>query len=131
MPVPPKPPARRVLVADDDRVLSHLLASRLRAKGWHVDVAMDAMQALMFAMRSPPSVITLDINMPGGTGIEALKKLKQSARTSQIPVVVISGSIDQKDEPMMMDLGAAAFVRKPADVDELHSILVGLLDGTF
>lgn len=122
----PKPPVRRVLIADDDRVLSHLLASRLRAKGWQVDVAMDAMQALMFAMRSPPSIITLDINMPGGTGIEALKKLKQSVRTSQIPVVVISGSITENDEPMVMELGAAAFIRKPADIDALHGILVGL-----
>lgn len=114
----------RVLVADDDRVLSHLLSTRLRALGWKVDVAMDAMQAVMFAIRSAPDVITLDINMPGGTGIEALRKLKQSTKTSQIPVVVISGSIGQHDEPAVMALGASAFVRKPADIDELHRLLL-------
>lgn len=119
----------RVLIADDDKVLSHLLGSRLRAKGWQVEIAMDAMQTLMFAMRSAPGVITLDINMPGGTGIEALKKLKQSVRTSQIPVVVISGSIDPKDEPMVLALGAAAFIRKPPDIEELHETLLRVTGG--
>ena len=41
----------KLLIADDDRALSLLLSTRLRAKGWTVDVAHDAMQALMFAMR--------------------------------------------------------------------------------
>jgi len=83
----------KLLIADDDRALSLLLSTRLRAKGWTVDVAHDAMQALMFAMRSSPDAIMLDIAMPGGTGIDALKKLKMSAKTTQIPVVVLSGSI--------------------------------------
>ena len=65
----------KVLFADDDRVLTHLLSSRLRAKGAETIVAHDAMQAFMSAMRSPPDVIVLDVQMPGGTGIEALKKL--------------------------------------------------------
>ena len=102
----PVPPGR-LLIADDDRVLSHLLSARLRALGWKVDIALDAMQAVMFAIRTAPDVITLDINMPGGTGIEALKKLRQSMKTSQIPVVVLSGSIDAKDEPAVLELGAA------------------------
>lgn len=120
------PAPGRVLIADDDRVLTHLLSARLRAKGWKVDIALDAMQAVMFAMRATPDVITLDINMPGGTGIEALRKLKQSARTQQIPVVVVSGSIEARDEPAVKELGAAAFLRKPADVEELHQLLLRL-----
>ncbi len=119
----------KVLIADDDRVLTHLLSSRLRAKGWTVDIAMDAMQVMMFAMRGSPDVITLDINMPGGTGIEALKKLKASSRTAQIPVLVLSGSIDPADEPRVVGLGAAAFLRKPADVDALHAALLRLAGG--
>src|SRR4029453_12825784 len=73
-----RPEAMNLLIADDDRVLTHLLSVRLRALGWKVTIAFDAMQALMFAMRSHPDAILLDIDMPGGTGVEAIRKLKVS-----------------------------------------------------
>lgn len=113
----------KVLIADDDRVLSHMLATRLRALGWAIDLAGDAMQTVMFAMRGQPDVIVLDIQMPGGTGIDALRKLKASVKTAQIPVVVVSGSVAPEEEAAIVGLGAARFVRKPVDGDALHEIL--------
>jgi CheY-like chemotaxis protein len=113
----------KVLLADDDRVLTHLLSTRLRAKGAETTVAHDAMQALMAAMRSPPDVIVLDIQMPGGTGIEALRKLKRSARTSTIPVVVLSGSVAPDASEAVKALGAVEFILKPVDPDALYQVL--------
>ena len=114
----------RVLVADDDKVLTRLVTAGLKTRGWQVEVAHDAMQALMFAMKAPhPDVIALDIGMPGGTGFEVLKKLQQSSRTSQIPVVVVSGSITEADETRVSELGAVAFLRKPVDAQTLHETL--------
>ena len=114
----------KVLIADDDRVLTRLVAAGLKTRGWQVEIAHDAMQALMFAMRPPPpDVIALDIGMPGGTGFQVLEKLRQSTRTSQIPVVVVSGSITEGDEARVLELGAVAFVRKPADPQALHETL--------
>lgn len=114
----------KVLVADDDKVLTRIAAAGLKTRGWQVEVAHDAMQALMFAMRPPhPDVIALDIGMPGGTGYEVLKKLQQSSRTSQIPVVVVSGSITEADEAIVAELGAVAFLRKPVDAQLLHDTL--------
>lgn len=55
----------KVLLADDDRVLTRLLGAQLRSRGWQVEVAHDAMQALMSAMRSAPDVIVLDIGRAG------------------------------------------------------------------
>jgi len=114
----------KVLVADDDRVLTRLATAGLKSRGWQVEVAHDAMQALMFAMKSPPpDVIALDIGMPGGTGFEVLKRLRQSSRTEQIPVVVVSGSITGADEAKVAELGAVAFLRKPVDPQILHETL--------
>jgi CheY-like chemotaxis protein len=114
----------KVLIADDDRVLTRLAAAGLKTRGWQIEVANDAMQALMFAMKAPhPDVIALDIGMPGGTGFDVLKKLAQSSRTSQIPVVVVSGSITEKDEALVAELGAVAFLRKPVDAQTLHETL--------
>lgn len=114
----------KVLVADDDKVLTRLVTAGLKTRGWQVEVANDAMQALMFAMKPPhPDVIALDIGMPGGTGFDVLKKLQQSSRTSQIPVVVVSGSISEADEARVAELGAVAFLRKPVDAQTLHETL--------
>ena len=117
----------KVLLADDVRVLTHLLSSRLRAKGAETIVAHDAMQAFMSAMKSPPDVIVLDVQMPGGTGIEALKKLKQSARTSLIPVVVLSGSVEPETMDVVKALGAIEFLLKPIDPEALYQALCTVL----
>lgn len=118
----------KVLLADDDRVLTHLLSSRLRAKGVETMVAHDAMQAFTTAMRSQPDVIILDVQMPGGTGIEALKRLKQSARTSQIPVVVLSGSVEAETTGVVKALGAVEFLLKPIDPEALYQALCTILE---
>ena len=106
----------RILVADDDRVIAQLICAALQKGGHQPVVAHDAMQAFMFAMRSPsPEVIVLDVNMPGGTGVEALRKLRQSARTSGIPVIVVSGVDDPAMPQRMKELGALDVLPKPVD----------------
>jgi CheY-like chemotaxis protein len=118
----------KVLIADDDKVLTRLVTAGLKGRGWQVEVAHDAMQALMFAMKPPhPDVIALDIGMPGGTGFEVLKKLRQSTHTSLIPVVVVSGSIAEGVEARVAELGAVAFLRKPVDSANLHEALSAAL----
>jgi putative two-component system response regulator len=74
----------------------------------------------MFAMRSPaPALIILDISMPGGTGVEALRKLKRSAKTSMIPVVVLSGSTDAGMPAQVKALGAVDYLPKPIAPESL------------
>lgn len=58
-----------------------------------------------------------------GTGFEVVKKLRQSSRTEQIPVVVVSGSITEGDEARATALGAVVFLRKPVDAQKLHETL--------
>jgi CheY-like chemotaxis protein len=116
------------LIADDDRVLSHLLSSLLRARGCDVVSAFDAMQAFMFAMRAPhPDAIVLDISMPAGTGVDTLRKLKASSKTAHIPVMVLSGSTDPSLPERVKELGAAEFVAKPLSPELLFGMLSDLL----
>lgn len=110
----------RILVADDDRVISTLICGVLARAGHQATPVQDAMQALMFAMRSPaPELILLDVRMPGGTGVEALRKLKQSARTFGIPVLVVSGVDDPAMPQRMRELGALDVLPKPVDAERL------------
>ncbi len=108
-----------IIVAEDDKMLSKMMCTILQ-EGGHITVpAYDATQALMYAMKQPPDLVLLDINMPGGTGLSALRKLKASSKTSFVPVVVISGSTDPAVPAQVVELGAAAFLPKPLDPDVL------------
>jgi CheY-like chemotaxis protein len=105
----------KILIADDDTVLVTMLSAGLRTRGHTVVVARDAMQAVMFAIQSQPDAILLDINMPGGTGLNVLRRLKASSKTESIPVLVLSGSSDPALPDTVQQLGAAAFMSKPVD----------------
>ena len=117
-----------VLVVDDDRVVSHLVTSLLREKGHKVLTAFDAVQGLMQAKRTPPvDAIVLDINMPGGSGEDTLKKIKMATHTSNIPVIILSGSIDSQGQERVRSLGAEAVLSKPLVPEELIEALTKAL----
>ncbi len=117
-----------VLVVDDDRVVSHLVSTLLREKGHKVLTAYDAVQGLMQAKRTPPvDAIVLDINMPGGSGEDTLKKLKMSTRTSDIPVIILSGSIDAQGQERVRSSGAVAVLSKPLVPEDLFLALTAAL----
>lgn len=117
-----------ILVADDDKVHVHLLTNLLKKRGFNVAVAYDGLQAWSTALRSKPDAIILDIHMPAGTGLEVLRKLKMSTKTSQIPVIVVSGSVDAEEIATIETLGADQFLPKPADMARLLEVLGGLLN---
>jgi DNA-binding response OmpR family regulator len=111
-----------VLIADDDRVLTHVLSIRLKNAGYQTLVAYDAMQAIMMAMKQAPDAIVLDVNMPAGTGLQVLRQLKNSARTSSIPIIVVSGSADPDIAETVLSLGADEFLTKPPNIPRLELI---------
>src|SRR5215471_2933586 len=117
----------KILVADDSRVQVHLMKTALEQKGFQVLSAMDAMQAGMAALRNSPDAIVLDINMPGGSGLEVPKRLRISTRTQDIPVIVVSGRIDEHVRQVAEELGVCTFLAKPVDTDQLCRCLTELL----
>jgi CheY-like chemotaxis protein len=99
----------------------------LRQEGHQPIAAYDQMQAMMFAVRDPmPDAIVLDLNMPGGPDGDTLRRLKASARTCNIPVIVLSGSPYPDTADKVREQGAEAFLSKPLNraalVDELSKI---------
>jgi len=121
---------RRILIADDDRVLVELMSSRLRAAGFETIVAFDSIQAHMTAIRVHPDAILLDVKMPGGTGVDTLRKLKASTKTRAIPVVVASSLSDPALPTEVVGLGATEFLHKPVSFDDVHAALVRALPAT-
>ena len=119
----------RILVADDDRVLSQMLCSVLRQSGHKPFPAFDAVQSLMLAKREPlPDLVLLDIGMPGGSGLNTLTALKNSSKTFEIPVIVISGSLDKDMPDKVAKAGAARFLEKPVDPSMLLQVIREVMD---
>jgi DNA-binding response OmpR family regulator len=117
----------RVIVADDDKDLMPLLVMGLRKHGIECVPAYDVMQAMMAAMQRRPDAILLDINMPGGGGLAALRRLKSSTRTDAIPVVAITASTDEKLHQEAVMLGAHECLVKPLDLEAVAQLIKSLV----
>jgi twitching motility two-component system response regulator PilH len=102
---------QRVLLADDSKFLRAAHELFLKKDGFMVIKAGDGEEALQLARRELPDIIVLDLLMPKLGGMEVLKALKQDASTSQIPVIILSG-LSQKNEDMLSQAGAAAYIEK-------------------
>ena len=112
-----------VLIADDDHVQTRILTARLKERGHKIMVAHDAIQTWVVVNRRMPDVLILDIQMPGGTGRAVLQQLKSNPKTNQIPVIVVTGSIDPEDRAKFIELGASEFLTKPVDLPTLFASL--------
>jgi CheY-like chemotaxis protein len=117
----------KILIADDSRFQVAVLSKSLEESGFEVVSALDALQAWMIALRVTPDAIVLDINMPGGSGIEVLRRLRISTKTQHVPVIVVSGSTEPSIEQLAKHLGAAEFLHKPVDPHQLCDTLSHLL----
>jgi CheY-like chemotaxis protein len=118
---------KKILVADDDSVTLETLGAQLRGVGFQVVTAMDAMQAFMVAQRASPDAVLLDIQMPGGTGLETLKRLRTSSKTQNIPVIAMSALPGAGPGKQALALGALEFFPKPVDFERLRGTLERLL----
>jgi len=110
---------KQILIADDDPVTVQMLSGVLTGRGFAVSVARDAMQAVMMAVRTPPDGLILDIGMPGGTGFQVLERLKVGAKTSKIPIIVLTALTDPVLQARVRALGAREFFTKPIAPDQL------------
>jgi len=120
---------KHVLIADDDLVHTTMLSGLLKAGGFEVSVAADAMQAIMLAVRKPPDAILLDIGMPGGGGFQVLERLKASTnpKLSKVPVIVLTGLTDPLLAGRVLAIGASEFLSKSVSPEKLRETLDRLL----
>ena len=111
----------QVLVVDDDAASRRLLEVRLRALECEVSMARDGHEALAAVQRQAPSVMLLDVEMPGMDGFELLRTLRRAGADFPIIVVTAHGSIERAVEAMKE--GAYDFIPKPVDAKHLEIVV--------
>lgn len=109
----------RVLVIDDDPHSLEFLSEILAGENLKVLSAGSGRSAMEAITTKAPSLILLDINMPGIDGFEICEKLKADVRYCGIPIIFVSGVHNHKEKIRGFDLGAVDFISKPYHADEL------------
>jgi two-component system, cell cycle response regulator DivK len=105
-----------VLIVEDNERNLKLVRDLLQAKGYATLETGNAEQGLKLAREHLPSLILMDIHLPGMNGIEALKTLRAESATAAIPVIAITASVMKESVREVMAAGFNAFIEKPIDV---------------
>ncbi|HKN39738.1 MAG TPA: response regulator, partial [Acidimicrobiia bacterium] len=103
----------RVLVVEDEPDVAELIRYNLTREGYEVVVASNGADALKTARELLPAVILLDIMVPQLNGWEVCRRLKQEADTSAIPVIMVTGRVEEGDKVLGFELGADDYLTKP------------------
>lgn len=118
----------RILIADDDEGLRHLVRMVLCREGFEVIEAVDGTEALARAYDSNPSLVLLDVMMPGVDGFDVCRALRSDQRTHRLPIVLVSAIDDIKQRNEALKLGADDCIKKPIGPRELVSRVRGVME---
>lgn len=115
---------KRVLLVEDDPVLTRVLRDNLTFEGFDVTSVADGLQAQTVEKDLSPDLVLLDVNLPGRSGFELCEQWR---RTSQVPIILLTAMGQKGDKVRGLQLGADDYVTKPFDLEELlariHAVL--------
>ena len=105
-----------MLVVDDEPQILLAVSANLRGAGYEVETAATGEEALASAAMHPPDAVILDLVLPGKSGTEVTRELRE---WSKAPVILLSAVGDERDKVAALDAGADDYVTKPFGIDEL------------
>ena len=117
---------KTVLIVDDNIKTLALFNDFVESWGYETVTAQQGKDATSLAQRSLPDITMLDVMLPGMSGYEVCRELKENTKTQHIPVVMITVLNDIADRIHGYKIGADQFLVKPVDYNELHAILDSL-----
>lgn len=109
----------RILVVEDDPYNIKILDFRFKSLGHEIISAVDGGKALEIASKEKPDLILLDVMMPVMNGFQVLRKLKSQEETKNIPVIMLTAKVHEKDIVGGLEAGAVDYVTKPFSFAEL------------
>jgi CheY-like chemotaxis protein len=105
--------AKKILVADDESHILHVVSLKLRNAGFEVLTASDGQEALELAQAQRPDLLITDYHMPQLSGLELCQKLKHDPATARIPTIMLTARGYQLDPKDTKESGIARMVSKP------------------
>ena len=108
-----------VLICDAEPLLTELLEHRLGQFGYETAAAHDGGEALVRLAERPPDAIIMELMLPVHDGYEVLRRIRESDRLKDLPVIILSVRKQDRDIVAALELGASEYVTKPFIPDEL------------
>lgn len=109
----------RILLVDDNPTNLKVLSDALKGNDWTILIATDGLSAIKQANYAQPSLILLDIMMPGIDGFETCQRLKQQTETQAIPIIFMTALAEAEHKVKGLDLGAVDYITKPFQQEEV------------
>jgi len=119
---------RRILVADDEVYIVHILEFSLSMEGYEVVSANNGVAALEVIEKEMPDLVVLDVMMPGLSGHEVCRRLRTDPRTRHIPIIFLTAKDSPAERDEGLELGANAYITKPFGPRKLIEAIEGLLE---
>lgn len=118
----------RILVVEDDFDISNMLRIYFSGQGYDVQVAPRGGDALALTRKQLPQLIVLDIMLPDMDGYTVCRELRQTTRTSHIPIIFLTQKDERSDKIAGLELGADDYITKPFDIEELKLRVKNAID---
>jgi two-component system cell cycle response regulator DivK len=118
-----------VLIVEDNEKNMKLARDVLQAKGYATLEAVTGEEGVRLAKARKPDLVLMDIQLPGISGIEALRQLRADAATARIPVIALTASVTPTDRTQINQAGFEAFLGKPIVLKEFLETVKRVLEG--
>ncbi len=116
-------PKKKILIVDDNDDIITTYRVVLDRMGYTVVVARNGIECLDMIEEVKPDLVLLDVLLPGLSGSEVCRSIKETAKTTEIPVVAITASVSGDTRKRMARVGADDFLLKPIDVSDLNRVI--------
>ena len=120
---------KKILVIDDNEIILKTTSMKLQSAGYQVFTALDGSEGVAAVRREKPDLVLLDITFPpdvGGMswdGFRIMDWLHRVDETQKIPIIIISGVVEEKNKQRAASSGAVAFFPKPVNFDEMIKVI--------
>lgn len=116
-----------VMIAEDERAVCELLQYNLEREGYHVSVANDGEEALLFLEENAPDLLLLDWMLPKVPGIEVCRRARSRPATQNLPIIMLTARAEETDRIRGLDMGADDYITKPFSTTELTARIRAVL----
>ncbi|MFZ5515856.1 MAG: response regulator [Candidatus Zhuqueibacterota bacterium] len=117
----------KIMVIEDDPDISEILEYNLQQEGYDVIVCNDGEKALEQIQKNPPTMILLDLMLPGKNGLEIARAVRKDDRTTNLPIIMITARSEEMDVLQGLELGADDYITKPFRPKEVIARVKALL----